>query len=52
MRDSSRVAGPKASELHDDALLQVPLNGLEDGIEIEAGPLLLDLEEEGVQVEK
>ena len=47
VRDSSRVAGLKASELHDDALLQVPLNGLEDGIEIEAGPPLLDLEEEG-----
>ena len=51
VRDSSRVAGPKASELHDDALLQV-LNGPADGIEIEAGPPLLDLEEEGVQVEK
>ena len=47
VRDSLKVAVPKASDLHVDALLQVPLNGLED-----AGPPLHDLEEEGVLVEK
>ena len=47
MRDSVKLAGPKAPDTHEDAPLQAPLKRL--GTDKEATPPLLNLREEGLQ---